>query len=48
MAFAFYSCERNQNLYVAFPINLAVVAVWWMQDRWARSADTAWRHAPEP
>jgi hypothetical protein len=38
MACAFYSGERNRCLYVAFPLNLIIAIVWWIQDRWARYA----------
>lgn len=39
MAFAFYSCMRNQCCYVAFPFNLLVALAWWMQDKWAHAAN---------
>ncbi len=39
MAFSHYSVERNQFLYVAFPLNLLVSAAWWVQDAWARKAN---------
>jgi hypothetical protein len=39
MAASFYSCARNRILYVAFPLNLIVTLAWWVQDRWAKSAN---------
>jgi hypothetical protein len=39
MALAFYSAERNRLLFIAFPLNLLVSAVWWLQDQWARKAN---------
>ena len=39
MSFAYYSIERNRLLFVAFPLNLLVALVWWIQDRWARKAN---------
>ena len=39
MAFAFYSCMRNQFCYVAFPFNLLVTVAWWIQDKWAQKAN---------
>lgn len=40
MGFVFKSCERCYDcLYVAFPLNFLVVALWWLQDRWARTAN---------
>ncbi len=38
MSFAYYSAERNQNLYVAVPFGLLVAFAWWVQDVWARKA----------
>lgn len=38
MAHAYYSAERNEYLFVAFPVNLLVVLAWWVQDAWARKA----------
>ena len=39
MAFAYYSIERNEAVFVAFPLNLAVSLAWWIQDSWARKAN---------
>lgn len=41
MALAYYSCERHEALFAAFPLNLLIAVAWWVQDRWARAA-----HAP--
>ena len=38
MGFSHYSAERNQLLFVAFPLNFAVSLVWWVQCKWARYA----------
>lgn len=38
MSFAYYSVERNQNLYVAVPFGLLVSVAWMVQDAWARKA----------
>jgi hypothetical protein len=35
MAFSHYSAERNQLLFVAFPLNFAVSLAWWIQCKWA-------------
>ena len=39
MAFSYYSVQRNQFLFVAFPLHLVVAAAWWIQDQWARKAN---------
>jgi hypothetical protein len=39
MAFSYYSIERDECLFVAFPLNLLVALAWWIQDRWARKAN---------
>jgi len=36
MGFAYYAIERNQNLFVIYPLHFVVAGVWWVQDRWAR------------
>ena len=38
MARAYYSCKRNQCLFVIPPINLIIAVLWWMQDKWAKAA----------
>jgi hypothetical protein len=38
MCLAYYSVERNQELYVVPPLNLLIAVAWWAQDKWARHA----------
>jgi len=39
MAFAYQSWERDDAVYVAFPLNLLVSLAWWVQDKWAKKAN---------
>lgn len=38
MCFVMHSVRRRENLWAAFPLNLLLALVWWVQDRWARAA----------
>jgi hypothetical protein len=38
MAFAYYSAERNEMLFVAYPCNYLVGIAWWLQDKWSAHA----------
>jgi hypothetical protein len=45
MSFAYYSVERNQQLFVIPPVNLVISLAWWIQDKWAQHAhakDSSW------
>lgn len=38
MARCYYDVSRRQFIFAAFPINLFIALLWWLQDRWAQAA----------